>query len=110
MFSIKPGPGNLPIDNPTLLSWNITDGNLNSKLNTLEYLNCITNIINACGVYPQDLKDKEIISTFHAEKVINDLLKNDYKISLSPDTTYRELNKAAQRSITAPDRIGERKT
>ncbi|EFS4031777.1 alpha amylase, partial [Shigella flexneri] len=26
MFSIKPGPGNLPIDNPTLLSWNITDG------------------------------------------------------------------------------------
>ncbi|EPE0595792.1 hypothetical protein ACSF4P_004423, partial [Shigella flexneri] len=22
MFSIKPGPGNLPIDNPTLLSWN----------------------------------------------------------------------------------------
>ncbi|HBB2548425.1 TPA: alpha amylase, partial [Escherichia coli] len=23
MFSIKPGPGNLPIDNPTLLSWNI---------------------------------------------------------------------------------------
>ncbi|HAL7531061.1 TPA: alpha amylase, partial [Escherichia coli] len=29
MFSIKPGPGNLPIDNPTLLSWNITDGNLN---------------------------------------------------------------------------------
>lgn len=110
MFSIKPGPGNLPIDNPTLLSWNITDGNLNSKLNTLEYLNCITNIINACGVYPQDLKDKEIISTFHAEKVINDLLKNDYKISLSPDTTYRELNKAAQRSITAPDRIGEGKT
>ncbi len=109
MFSIKPGPGNLPIDNPTLLSWNITDGNLNSKLNTLEYLNCITNIINACGVYPQDLKDKEIISTFHAEKVINDLLKNDYKISLSPDTTYRELNKAAQRSITAPDRIGEGK-
>ena len=74
MFSIKPGPRNLPIDNPTLLSWNITDGDLNSKLNTLEYLNCITNIIN------------------------------------SPDTTYRELNKAAQRSITAPDRIGERKT
>ncbi|EFN8425390.1 alpha amylase, partial [Escherichia coli O113] len=54
--------------------------------------------------------DREIISTFHAEKVINDLLKNDYKISLSPDTTYRELNKAAQRSITVPDRIGERKT
>ncbi len=26
MFSIKPGPRNLPIDNPTLLSWNITDG------------------------------------------------------------------------------------
>ncbi|WP_042854642.1 hypothetical protein, partial [Escherichia coli] len=26
------------------------------------------------------------------------------------DTTYRELNKAAQRSITAPDRIGEGKT
>ncbi|EEV9004904.1 hypothetical protein ACP817_20770, partial [Escherichia coli] len=25
MFSIKPGPRNLPIDNPTLLSWNITD-------------------------------------------------------------------------------------
>ncbi|EEZ5956163.1 alpha amylase, partial [Escherichia coli] len=24
MFSIKPGPRNLPIDNPTLLSWNIT--------------------------------------------------------------------------------------
>ena len=46
----------------------------------------------------------------YSEKVINDLLKNDYKISLSPDTTYRELNKAAQRSITAPDRIGERKT
>ncbi|EEW3873200.1 alpha amylase, partial [Escherichia coli] len=23
MFSIKPGPRNLPIDNPTLLSWNI---------------------------------------------------------------------------------------
>ncbi|EAC1481436.1 hypothetical protein, partial [Escherichia coli] len=22
MFSIKPGPRNLPIDNPTLLSWN----------------------------------------------------------------------------------------
>ncbi|HHU7446835.1 TPA: hypothetical protein ACULBE_004341, partial [Escherichia coli] len=57
MFSIKPGPRNLPIDNPTLLSWNITDGDLNSKLNTLEYLNCITNIINSCGVYPQDLKD-----------------------------------------------------
>lgn len=110
MFSIKPGPRNLPIDNPTLLSWNITDGDLNSKLNTLEYLNCITNIINSCGVYPQGLKDREIISTFHAEKVINDLLKNDYKISLSPDTTYRELNKAAQRSITAPDRIGEGKT
>lgn len=88
MFSIKPGPGNLPIDNPTLLSWNITDGDLNSKFNTLEYLNCITNIINACGVYPQDLKDREIISTFHAEKVINDLLKNDYKISLSPDTRF----------------------
>ncbi len=35
MFSIKPGPRNLPIDNPTLLSWNITDGDLNSKLNTL---------------------------------------------------------------------------
>ena len=35
---------------------------------------------------------------------------NDYKISLFPDTTYRELNKAAQRSITAPDRIGEGKT
>ncbi len=50
MFSIKPGPRNLPIDNPTLLSWNITDGDLNSKLNTLEYLNCITNIINSCGV------------------------------------------------------------
>ncbi|MED0564299.1 hypothetical protein RCV14_10410, partial [Escherichia coli] len=48
MFSIKPGPRNLPIDNPTLLSWNITDGDLNSKLNTLEYLNCITNIINSC--------------------------------------------------------------
>lgn len=110
MFSIKPGPRNLPIDNPTLLSWNITDGDLNSKLNTLEYLNCITNIINSCGVYPQGLKDREIISTFHAEKVINDLLKNDYKISLSPDTTYRELNKAAQRSITAPDRIGEGKS
>ena len=110
MFSIKPGPRNLPIGNPTLLSWNITDGDLNSKLNTLEYLNCITSIINSCGVYPQDLKDREIISTFHAEKVINDLLKNDYKISLSPDTTYRELNKAAQRSITAPDRIGEGKT
>lgn len=110
MFSIKPGPRNLPIDNPTLLSWNITDGDINSKLNTLEYLNCITNIINSCGVYPQGLKDREIISTFHAEKVINDLLKNDYKISLSPDTTYRELNKAAQRSITAPDRIGEGKT
>ena len=110
MFSIKPGPRNLPIDNPTLLSWNITDGDLNSKLNTLEYLNRITNIINSCGVYPQGLKDREIISTFHAEKVINDLLKNDYKISLSPDTTYRELNKAAQRSITAPDRIGEGKT
>ncbi|HGU4691838.1 TPA: hypothetical protein ACHKBK_RS26615, partial [Escherichia coli] len=56
MFSIKPGPRNLPIDNPTLLSWNITDGDLNSKLNTLEYLNCITNIINSCGVYPQGLK------------------------------------------------------
>ena len=97
MFSIKPGPRNLPIDNPTLLSWNITDGDLNSKLNTLEYLNCITNIINSCGVYPQGLKDREIISTFHAEKIINDLLKNDYKISLFPDTTYRELNKAAQR-------------
>ncbi len=109
MFSIKPGPRNLPIDNPTLLSWNITDGDLNSKLNTLEYLNCVTNIINACGVYPQNLKDREIISTFHAEKIINDLLKNDYKISLFPDTTYRELNKAAQRSITAPDRIGEGK-
>ncbi|EFL9003673.1 alpha-amylase [Escherichia coli] len=109
MFSIKPGPRKLPIDTPSLLSWNITDGDLNSKLNTLEYLNCVTNIINACGVYPQDLKDREIISTFHAEKVINDLLKNDYKISLSPDTTYRELNKAAQRSITAPDRIGEGK-
>ncbi len=109
MFSIKPGPRNLPIDNPTLLSWNITDGDLNSKFNTLEYLNYITNIINACGVYPQELKDREIISTFHAETVINDLLKNDYKISLSPDTTYRELNKAAQRSITAPDRIGEGK-
>ncbi len=109
MFSIKPGPRNLPIDNPTLLSWNITDGDLNSKLNTLEYLNCITNIINSCGVYPQDLKDREIISTFHAEKVINNLLKNNYKISLFPDTTYRELNKAAQRSITAPDRIGEEK-
>ncbi|EFD3149278.1 alpha amylase, partial [Escherichia coli] len=26
MFSIKPGPRNLPIDNPTLISWNITDG------------------------------------------------------------------------------------
>ncbi|HBA8873883.1 TPA: alpha amylase, partial [Escherichia coli] len=26
MFSIKPGPRNLPIGNPTLLSWNITDG------------------------------------------------------------------------------------
>ena len=77
MFSIKPGPRNLPIGNPTLLSWNITDGDLNSKLNTLEYLNCVTNIINARGVYPQDLKDREIISTFHAEKVINDLLKND---------------------------------
>ncbi|MFN2038402.1 hypothetical protein, partial [Escherichia coli] len=25
MFSIKPGPRNLPIGNPTLLSWNITD-------------------------------------------------------------------------------------
>ncbi|WP_445141244.1 hypothetical protein, partial [Escherichia coli] len=24
MFSIKPGPRNLPIDNPPLLSWNIT--------------------------------------------------------------------------------------
>ncbi|WP_440939757.1 hypothetical protein, partial [Escherichia coli] len=24
MFSIKPGPRNLPIGNPTLLSWNIT--------------------------------------------------------------------------------------
>ncbi|TEW09382.1 alpha amylase, partial [Escherichia coli] len=24
MFSIKPGPRNLPIDNPTLLPWNIT--------------------------------------------------------------------------------------
>ncbi|EFG1310238.1 alpha amylase, partial [Escherichia coli] len=23
MFSIKPGPRNLPIGNPTLLSWNI---------------------------------------------------------------------------------------
>ncbi|EFM9858717.1 alpha amylase, partial [Escherichia coli] len=34
MFSIKPGPRNLPIDNPKLLSWNITDGDLNSKLNT----------------------------------------------------------------------------
>ncbi|HAJ0752480.1 TPA: alpha amylase, partial [Escherichia coli] len=28
MFSIKPGPRNLPIDTPTLLSWNITDGDL----------------------------------------------------------------------------------
>ncbi|EFE7922859.1 alpha amylase, partial [Escherichia coli] len=28
MFSIKPGPRNLPIDNPTLLSWNITDRDL----------------------------------------------------------------------------------
>ncbi|EEQ6725158.1 alpha amylase, partial [Escherichia coli] len=26
MFSIKPGPRKLPIDNPSLLSWNITDG------------------------------------------------------------------------------------
>nr|EFU2233090.1 alpha amylase [Escherichia coli] len=24
MFSIKPGPRKLPIDNPSLLSWNIT--------------------------------------------------------------------------------------
>lgn len=75
----KTRPRNLPIDNPTLLSWNITDGDLNSKLNTLEYLNCITNIINSCGVYPQGLKDREIISTFHAEKVINDLLKTIIK-------------------------------
>ncbi|GAB0904042.1 hypothetical protein DZ08F97_51510 [Escherichia coli] len=74
------------------------------------YTSYYSTIINSCGVYPQELKDRDIISTFHAEKVINDLLKNDYKISLSPDTTYRELNKAAQRSITAPDRIGERKT
>ncbi|EFM9656505.1 alpha amylase, partial [Escherichia coli] len=29
MFSIKPGPRNLPIAPPTLLSWNITDGDLN---------------------------------------------------------------------------------
>ncbi|WP_249537675.1 hypothetical protein, partial [Escherichia coli] len=29
------------MDNPSLLSWNITDGDLNSKLNTLEYLNCV---------------------------------------------------------------------
>ncbi len=83
MFSIKPGPRNLPIGNPTLLSWNITDGDLNSKLNTLEYLNCITSIINSCGVYPQDLKDREIISTFHAEKVINDLLKTIIKFPFS---------------------------
>ncbi|MDV5032607.1 hypothetical protein R2R64_22680, partial [Escherichia coli] len=85
MFSIKPGPRNLPIDNPTLLSWNITDGDLNSKSNTLEYLNCVTNIINACGVYPQDLKDREIISTFHAEKIINDLFGF---APIFPDTCY----------------------
>ena len=71
MFSIKPGPRNLPIDNPTLLSWNITDGDLNSKLNTLEYLNCITNIINSCGEIHQGSKDRKIISPFYAEILIN---------------------------------------
>lgn len=69
MFSIKPGPRNLPIDNPTLLSWNITDGDLNSKLNTLEYLNCITNIINSCGVYPQGLKRQRNYINFSRRKI-----------------------------------------
>ena len=42
-----------------MLSWNITDGDLNSKLNTLEYLNCITNIINSCLLYTSDAADEE---------------------------------------------------
>uniref|UniRef100_UPI001445E312 hypothetical protein n=1 Tax=Escherichia coli TaxID=562 RepID=UPI001445E312 len=71
MFSIKPGPRNLPVDNPTLLSWNITDGDLNSKLNTLKNLNCVTNININSGVYPQDLKDRQIIYTFHAQSIVN---------------------------------------
>lgn len=51
MFFIKLGFRNLFIDNFILLLWNIIDGDLNFKLNILEYLNCIINIINFCGVY-----------------------------------------------------------
>ncbi len=70
MFSIKPDPEIYLSTTPHYYHGNITDGDLNSKLNTLEYLNCITNIINSCGVYPQGLKTEKLYQLFTQKKLL----------------------------------------
>ncbi|WDC17614.1 alpha-amylase family glycosyl hydrolase [Escherichia albertii] len=73
-------------------------------------LNRTTDIIDNNGIYPVELKERDFLSTSRAEIDIFTLLLNDYSVSLSPDITYRETNKAAQRNPIAPDRIGQGKT